>query len=401
MTWIKWIVRIMLWSVAAVLALGLLIPVVLMFLFSPPQWLLALKPRYVTAPSHPPVFEGASTQLKASQILATLEEPIPAGKNVIWCASFVGAWKELQNTVVKGPVLLQGDPSLAAALNRADDPRSQISAKEFYAVAGWRQHGIVAQIEKDLAQKFPGKPMPDFSGGTGDELIAYSYLEANVPFTFPYFQNRKPLQFTDSTGRQTAIRSFGIRREDEYGQLALRKQVRILFVKYRSEEDRHSVESENSKEFAVDLCTVSSPNQIVLARVNPEPTLAATLAKVNRLEKEQATEDNWSHRLGPADVLFVPDFYWKISHRFTGLEGRNVISKNLKGMSLSVAREDLVFRLDRNGAELRADVQMRVFAGPSYFVFDRPFLLYIKKRDAQTPFFVMWVDNAELLTPWR
>jgi len=30
--------------------------------------------------------------------------------------------------------------------------------------------------------------------------------------------------------------------------------------------------------------------------------------------------------------------------------------------------------------------------------FDRPFLIYVKKRGAEySPFFVMWVDNAELM----
>ncbi len=29
---------------------------------------------------------------------------------------------------------------------------------------------------------------------------------------------------------------------------------------------------------------------------------------------------------------------------------------------------------------------------------ESPFLVYMQKRDAEQPFFVMWVDNAELLT---
>jgi hypothetical protein len=32
-----------------------------------------------------------------------------------------------------------------------------------------------------------------------------------------------------------------------------------------------------------------------------------------------------------------------------------------------------------------------------YYVFDRPFLIYLKKRGATRPYFAMWVDNAELL----
>lgn len=35
---------------------------------------------------------------------------------------------------------------------------------------------------------------------------------------------------------------------------------------------------------------------------------------------------------------------------------------------------------------------------PRQMYFDRPFLIYVKKRGAEySPFFVMWVDNAELM----
>ena len=38
---------------------------------------------------------------------------------------------------------------------------------------------------------------------------------------------------------------------------------------------------------------------------------------------------------------------------------------------------------------------------PRYLYFDRPFLIYVKRRQPNVqPFFVMWVDNAELLEPW-
>ena len=39
---------------------------------------------------------------------------------------------------------------------------------------------------------------------------------------------------------------------------------------------------------------------------------------------------------------------------------------------------------------------------PRHFHFDRPFLIYVKKRGADySPFFVMWVDNAELMQEFR
>lgn len=62
-----------------------------------------------------------------------------------------------------------------------------------------------------------------------------------------------------------------------------------------------------------------------------------------------------------------------------------------------MAMQVIRFRLDRNGAELASQAKIHAKPAPTEFVFDQPFLLSIKKRGAQHPFFVMWVDNAELL----
>jgi hypothetical protein len=36
---------------------------------------------------------------------------------------------------------------------------------------------------------------------------------------------------------------------------------------------------------------------------------------------------------------------------------------------------------------------------PREFIVDRPFLIVIKRRSAEQPYFVAWIDNAELLVP--
>jgi len=39
---------------------------------------------------------------------------------------------------------------------------------------------------------------------------------------------------------------------------------------------------------------------------------------------------------------------------------------------------------------------------PRHLYFNKPFLIYVKKRGAEySPFFVMWVDNAELLNEFK
>ncbi len=32
-------------------------------------------------------------------------------------------------------------------------------------------------------------------------------------------------------------------------------------------------------------------------------------------------------------------------------------------------------------------------------VFDKPFLLYMKEKGAKNPYFAIWIENAELMSP--
>jgi hypothetical protein len=112
--------------------------------------------------------------------------------------------------VAKEPPSLRGSPEVALDMNRASDPRPDIPKESLYTAAGWNQKGIRGQIIKDLAQKFPAKAPPAFPGILPNSLVAYAYLEANVTFSLPYFQNREPLVFTDREGVKTELSSFGI-----------------------------------------------------------------------------------------------------------------------------------------------------------------------------------------------
>ncbi len=57
------------------------------------------------------------------------------------------------------------------------------------------------------------------------------------------------------------------------------------------------------------------------------------------------------------------------------------------------------FSLSRTDVKLKLEGRLGAGAGlPRQLHFDRPFLIYVKKRGAEySPFFVMWVDNIELM----
>jgi hypothetical protein len=135
-----------------------------------------------------------------------------------------------------------------------------------------------------------------------------------------------------------------------------------------------------------------------LARVKPAETLAATLADVRKKIAETPAPD-FASRLHPRDTVLIPNMNWTITHRFKELEGRDKRFRNpaLRELYLDTALQMIRFRLDKGGADLASEAKVFVKPGASFFHVNRPFLVCMKKRDARCPFFVMWVDNAELL----
>lgn len=329
-----------------------------------------------------------------TQVVPTLDTPIEPGKNVIWCASFSAAWRHLQKDIAGGPVQLDGATEVCDRLNSAPELLGDMAPDMFYAVAGWVDKGIIDTIHKEMAARFPTVPQPAFPDITPDSFLAYAYLCAHLPFTIPYFENDDPLSFTDSAGNATQIGSFGIRIKDDYAYRKLREQVQLLHVERGSG-------AEGPGEYVVDLCRDSTPNQIVIACVAPKETLDDTLQYVSDIV---SPPDKKSIRreieFGPNDALLVPNIWYKLDHRFEELEGKCFLDPGLKDQRMDVALQTIEFRLDRSGAELKSEAKMFCAPVATYYFVNRPFLIYMKDRSASRPFFVMWVDNAELLEPW-
>jgi hypothetical protein len=92
--------------------------------------------------------------------------------------------------------------------------------------------------------------------------------------------------------------------------------------------------------------------------------------------------------------------HWKIEHRFKELEGvdKPLSNSSMQGLWIDPALQVIEFKLDQRGASVSSQAMIAAKkGGPRELHFNRPFLIYMKKRDAKHPFFVMWVDNAELL----
>ena len=109
--------------------------------------------------------------------------------------------------------------------------------------------------------------------------------------------------------------------------------------------------------------------------------------------------------MGPNDILMVPKFNFDLTRRFHEVCGRGLLVRNpaiAKDLLIVSALQNIRFQVDEKGVRLRSEAHMSLAcSGPPspehIMIFDRPFLLVLKRVGAKAPYFTMWVDNPELL----
>lgn len=339
-----------------------------------------------------PAFDGDSERLHDTLVVPALDTPMPKGTNVVWCGSLQLGWNHLQKDVLHAPPQVQGVEAIVARLNQGQLDEGDLPADCYLATSGFCKDGVAERVVTAMKRRFQKDIVIDAM--PPNAVLVYAYLQANVPFTLPFFDNRKPFLFKDSKGSETKVSSFGIEQKHEYAYSQLREQIEVLYQSRKN--DQFELD-----EFVLDLCKDSSPCQIMLACVRPEATLIETINAVEKktLEYAQKHKEKYYREFGITDVLLVPSLDWEIRHRFTELEGadKRFLNTGFGEYNIEKVVQTIHFKLDRSGAELASEGKMYCMPESSHFVFDRPFLIVVKKRGAKQSFFVMWVDNAELL----
>ena len=349
-----------------------------------------------TQTTQPPELKNAAT-LPSVHIVATLDEPVEKNRTAIYCGSFVAAWKEAERKFTKGPILLTDAPAMAGRLNRASDPAKVIPAGALYVAAGFGRDDIRKTITDGLKEKFGQAEAPTILPAeiAPDDFIAYALLKVVFEFKEPFWNNKYPMTFTAADGKQTGVSTFGLPSDAKNRAGDLREQVAILTENVN--EQTYRLES-----IAIELDRFNKTHQVILAMVTPEATLAKTIEKVEADIASAAKERGGkpAPTLGMDRTLLVPDLKFHLRKRFTPLIGKFFKNPGLTDTYIADAIQDTEFILNRKGVKLRSEAMMWMRGGAMSprLVFDKPFLLYIKQRGTNEPYFAIWVSDAIFMT---
>lgn len=328
--------------------------------------------------------QADAAQLKDTVVTPVLEAPIGKRRNVLWCGAFQLAWNEAC-TLFGQDLRFAGPTPWAEALNRKTFTGNDLDPASCVALAGYVKDGIYPKIKQAMAAKFPQRPptLPP-PRGLPQEFVAYAFLSKSLAFATPFGVLDRPLRF-----EHERVAAFGLRqRQRDAAEMA----AQVLILDYRDSDD-----------FVIELKSRSAADRLILAKVPPGDTLAATVAQVQARSQNQTPPT-----ANPWDVLSVPKINFDIRRRYHELEGKPLAldhSPAPAGLRLTDALQDTRFRLDEKGVELTSEAHLRggCSAKPRSqrrLIFDEPFLVLMQQADRATPYFALWVGTPTLLVPW-
>jgi hypothetical protein len=328
-------------------------------------------------PDH--VLRTDSRDLGRTVVVATDRAPIADGKNVLWCAAFQLAWDAYRRDVLGGAPLSLEPPARAdavAALNAAPFPPGDLDPGAFVAMAG-RGPESFERFRAAAKARFgdaASNLVEDPAVGPG-LAAAFAFLHKDLPFEHR-FADYGTLRFAG--GR--AVRAFGTRSDPAHpNRRAILGQVRL------HASDATPGTHGRPDQFILELAVRGGRDRLLLARVDPAPTLRETWDMVR--QRAAGTGE----AVGEDIALAIPKLDFDVAHRFAELQ--------VPGQFECYQRTRL--RLDETGARLDAYAYAAKRKSPAdaEFLFDRPFLVALLQKGASRPYLLLWIGNDELLMP--
>ncbi len=326
------------------------------------------------------VLRVKAEELDHTIITPHLEQEITHGMNVLWCNTFQLAWNELCE-LTGGTVNMKPSSPMVSILNKKTASKNDLDEDSYVAMAGLANQGIYDKIRKELAVRFKGQASCEFLDYTPQMAwVTYAYLFKDLPFQWAFTRFHQNLEFGGYY-----VDSFGIYQYLDVQEDEVKMASQVIVLDYKNNDD-----------LIIQLKTQAKEDSLILAKIPPEASLDKTIAAVvSRISKANPMQ------MREMENLYVPVLDFEVLREYSELYQSPIRTdkQNLDGTSFVFAGQSIRFRLDERGAEIKSKAIIAGLATPRHLVFNKPFLIMLKRDKAKNPYFALWVGNTELLVP--
>lgn len=288
--------------------------------------------------------------------------------NNLWVGTLDLSWKEIEKRLGVDRIQIAGEeiPQIAMNLNASNFTKEMLDDKDYKIEVEEILNGYKTNASLNKELHFL-RPFDNFNDWFRD------YKDAN--FGIPFGDGKDNIKY------------FGI---NDASDEAMAKNVEVLF--YDNQRDQGYKED---AEFAIKLKTQEG-DEIILYRTDSNKNFDDYYEDI-KIKSEEYTED--SKEFLEDDELQIP--YIRINGiiSYNELYGKEIA--NSEGYSIYDVLQTVNFNLNESGCNLSSkativDATLGIHA-PRYFYFRDTFVLFMKEKDVDYPYFALKVDNDDIL----
>lgn len=294
----------------------------------------------------------------------------------VWVGTFQLVWNEFMDKITFCPIKFpNGTPAIVNELNQQAFTADALSSKCYYTYTGVVKKNTKKTILKDIRKKF--KETSDILDKldlipSKDKFIVYAMLKKDFKFANAFDK------LGVSNFRDTNAEFFGIKSSSSPD---LDKEVDVLFYN-------------NPSDFAIKINTEGSDEVYLYKTANTKPF---NYIYNDMLKKEASFKGNKS--FAEEDLLKIPNLKFSEEKVFDEISGNRVKGTNIV---IDKAIETVKFEMDNNGVKLKSEAAMiakltalRPDEISRHFFFDDTFILFLKEKGKNKPYFALRVHNIQ------
>ena len=321
-------------------------------------------------PSQPHVIQNTKSNIAGNYLGSDYKG------NYVWGGAMNLAWNELNENILREKLQLKTDDSIALEmvkkLNNAPFSKNDLDEESYYVKSGYGQK-TVDEINRESKKKFSSKSFGDLKMDLDPtDIISYAYFLKEVEYE---------TMFKKDNVLFNGQKVKGFIADNE----AQRKNVKI--IKYDSDD-----------KFIIKLQLKDKNDELILAKGYDMKNPQDVVGEITKNNKK------YFSTIGKTDRFKTPKLHLDFHRDYIELIGKYLANKNFSDYFIAQMFENIKFDMDEKGAraENEAVIVMTKSAmmepeKPKNFIMDKPYWVIMKKTDSENPYFILGVNNVELM----
>ncbi|MDZ7798224.1 MAG: hypothetical protein U5L76_01250 [Patescibacteria group bacterium] len=299
-------------------------------------------------------------------------------ENYVWGGAMNLAWNDLNENILHEKLQLNTDDKVAlemvSKLNDAPFSKSDLDEESYYVKSGYGQ-STVDEINRESRKKFPSKSFGDLKMSLDPtDIISYAYFLKEVEYKTKF--EKDDLSFN---GQKVA----GFIADNE----AQKENIKI--IKY-----------DDDDKFIIRLQLKDKNDELILAKGYDMKNPQAIVDEINQNNK------GYLATIGGSDRFKAPKLHLDYHRDYIELIEKYLANKEFEEYYIAQMFENIKFDMDEKGAKVENEgviAMLPTSAGPSKkpkiknFILDKPYWVVMKRADSQNPYFILGVNNVELM----